>query len=119
MASFLITGASRGFGLALVKELVSHPSSEVGKVIAAARGDAPALDEVVSKSSGRVSVVMLDVTNQASIKQAVTEAESILGDKGLDVLINNAGICEYALGVSQLCMLRFLPHGYVRNGVDD
>jgi NAD(P)-dependent dehydrogenase (short-subunit alcohol dehydrogenase family) len=96
MASFLVTGASRGLGLALVKDLISRPSSEVGKIIAAVRGDAPALDEVAQKSSGKVAIIKLDVTDQESIKKAASDASFILGDKGLDVLINNAGICEYA-----------------------
>jgi len=95
MASFLITGASRGLGLAFVKELVALPSSQVSKIIATARSDAPALSEIEQQSSGRVAVVKLDVTDQASIKKAAAEVDSILGDKGLDVLINNAGICQY------------------------
>jgi len=96
MASFLITGASRGFGLALVRELASLPGSEVSQVFAAARGAAPALDELVQKSSGRVIIVKLDVTDKVSIKNAAAEVEKTLGGKGLDVLINNAGICQYA-----------------------
>jgi NAD(P)-dependent dehydrogenase (short-subunit alcohol dehydrogenase family) len=96
MSSFLITGASRGFGLALVKELASLPHSKVSKIIATTRGDAPQLDEVVQKSSGRVVIVQLDVTDQSSVKKAVPEAEKALEGSGLDVLINNAGVCEYA-----------------------
>ena len=103
MASFLITGASRGFGLALVKELVSLPTSQVSKIIATVRGDAPALNEIVEKSSGRVAVVKLDVTDQTSIKKAAAETEPILGEKGLDVLINNAGIGQFAFqGVASM-----------------
>lgn len=98
MASFLITGASRGLGLALVKELVSLPSSKVSNIIAGVRGDAPALDELVPNSSGRLSVIKLDVTNQSLLQQAADEADKILGDKGLDILVNNAGICQYAFG---------------------
>ena len=98
MASFLITGASRGFGLALVKELVTLPSSKVSKIVATARGEAPALDDIASQPSGRVAIVKLDVTDRASIKKAAAETESILGGNGLDVLVNNAGICQYAFG---------------------
>ncbi|KAJ5595317.1 short chain dehydrogenase domain-containing protein [Penicillium hispanicum] len=96
MASFLITGASRGFGLALIHQLVSLPVSQVGKIFATARGDSPALEELSKNSSGRIVYVKLDVTNESSIKQAAAEVEAVLGHKGLDVLINNAGVCHYA-----------------------
>ena len=96
MAAFLITGSSRGFGLALVRELLSLPATDVGKVIASARGESPDLDELAKSSPGRVVIVKLDVTNQESINQAAAEVEAKLEGKGLDVLINNAGICQYA-----------------------
>ncbi|KAF2281457.1 short chain dehydrogenase reductase [Westerdykella ornata] len=98
MASLFITGASRGLGLALVRELASLPSSKVRKVIAGARGDASALKDIAEKSDGRVSVVQLDVTNPPIIQQAAAETERLLEGKGLDVLVNNAGICQYAFG---------------------
>lgn len=96
MASFLVTGASRGFGLALVRQLTALPASDVSKVFAAARGDSPELEQSVKDSAGRVVAVKLDVTNEASIKQAATEVEAKLEGKGLDVLINNAGVCQFA-----------------------
>ncbi|KAI1207237.1 NAD(P)-binding protein [Annulohypoxylon truncatum] len=96
MASFLVTGASRGLGLALVRQLISLPATDVGQVFATARGDSRALEELENSSSGRVILVKLDVTNEASIKQAAAEVEAKLESKGLDVLINNAGVCHYA-----------------------
>lgn len=96
MASFFISGASRGFGLALARELASRPSSEVGLVIASARGDSSDLNELAKTSSDRVFVVKLDVADEASIKNAAVEVEKKLSGKGLDVLFNNAGICQYA-----------------------
>ncbi|KAF6825832.1 short chain oxidoreductase [Colletotrichum plurivorum] len=96
MASFLITGASRGFGLALVRELASRSSSDVGTVVAAARRDSSDLDDLAKSSDSRVVVVKLDVTDEASVKKAAAEVETKLSGKGLDVLINNAGICRYA-----------------------
>ncbi|KAI2619923.1 NAD(P)-binding protein [Hypoxylon sp. NC1633] len=97
MASFLITGASRGFGLALARQLTSLPASKVGKVFASARGDSAALEELTRNSSGRVLTVKLDVTNEESIKKAAAEVEGKLEGKGLDVLINNAGVSQFAL----------------------
>ncbi|KAL8645078.1 MAG: hypothetical protein Q9226_007464 [Calogaya cf. arnoldii] len=96
MASYLITGTSRGFGLALVHELATLPASDISKIFATARGDAPSLTELVKKSSGRVIFIQLDVTDEASIKKAAAEVEANLAGKGLDVLINNAGVCQYA-----------------------
>ncbi|KAI1118179.1 short chain dehydrogenase reductase [Nemania sp. NC0429] len=95
MASFLITGSSRGLGLALVHELVSRPTSEVGKIFATSRGDSPALAVLAKASPGRVELVELDVTDHESIKKAAAQVEGVVGDKGLDVLINNAGVCQY------------------------
>ncbi|KAL8672820.1 MAG: hypothetical protein Q9168_002731 [Polycauliona sp. 1 TL-2023] len=95
MASYLITGASRGFGLALARELAALPASDITQIFATARSDSPELKELAEKSSGRVVVVQLDVTNEASVKQAAVQVEAKLAGKGLDVLINNAGVCQY------------------------
>jgi NAD(P)-dependent dehydrogenase (short-subunit alcohol dehydrogenase family) len=92
MVSYLITGAFRGVGLELSRHLASFPASEVSKAFATARGHAPKLEEIAKKSSGRVVIVKLDVTDEASIKKAAVKVEANLGGKGLDVLINNAGI---------------------------
>lgn len=96
MAFYLITGASRGIGFELTRQLASLPASQVSKVIATARGDAPALAELAQNSSGRVIVVKLDTANQASSKEAAAEMEAKLDGKGLDVLINNAGVMPWS-----------------------
>ncbi|CRG92714.1 hypothetical protein PISL3812_09780 [Talaromyces islandicus] len=101
MASYLITGASRGLGLELTRQLSTR--SDVGKIFATARGDAPKLQQLASTSPDKIVVVKLDVTDEASIKQAAAEVESKLAGKGLDVLINNAGVLQYApKGVSSM-----------------
>ena len=78
---------------ALAQRLAFLPASDVSKVFAIARETAPALDELAKKSSGRVIVVELDATNETSINKAAAEIEVDLAGKGLDVLINNAGVC--------------------------
>jgi NAD(P)-dependent dehydrogenase (short-subunit alcohol dehydrogenase family) len=95
MASFLVTGASRGLGLAFVQRLSALPVSEVGTVFATARSQSPELEELAKQSAGRVIVIKLEVTDETSIKQAATKVGDKLGGKGLDVLINNAGVCDY------------------------
>ncbi|KAJ5885977.1 uncharacterized protein N7473_008651 [Penicillium subrubescens] len=97
MASYLVTGSSRGLGLALVSRLASLPSAQVGKIIATARQDnSPQLTELVNTSSGRVELVKLDVTNKSSIQEAAKLVEGKLQGKGLDYLINNAGLMDWS-----------------------
>ena len=95
MASYLITGCSRGLGLALAAQLASFPKSEVGTIFATARTESPALKQLVDSSSGRVIWVPLDVTNETSIQEAVEQLKNVLKEEGLDVLINNAGKTDW------------------------
>ncbi|EGD85738.1 hypothetical protein H112_06657 [Trichophyton rubrum D6] len=95
MASYLITGTSRGIGLALVKDLVAKPASEVSIIFAAARTETAALKELVEKSAGRIEFVSIDVTSPEKVKAAANQVEKSLGGKGLDILINNAGVLNF------------------------
>jgi len=96
MASFLITGSSRGLGLALAKRLASLPNGQVGTIFATARQDnSPQLKELIGQSSGRVEFVNLDVTSQTSVQEASRLVEKKLQGKGLDYLINNAGTLDW------------------------
>ncbi|CDO74376.1 hypothetical protein BN946_scf184956.g5 [Trametes cinnabarina] len=88
---WLVTGANRGIGLELTKQLLRNPSNIV---LAACRNpdQAAALNEVAQAANGRVHVLCLDVTDRSSIRDAFSEATRILGDKGIDYLLNNAAI---------------------------
>ncbi len=72
----LITGANRGLGLALVEEALRRGAKQV---YAASR-------QPFAHPDGRVTPLVLDVTNAAQIRAATERVES------LDVLINNAGV---------------------------
>lgn len=92
MATYLITGSSRGLGLSIISRLASLPQSEVSTVFATARQDRSArLREIVDSSSGRVGFVPLDVTDENSAIEAARLVDRQLQGRGLDVLINNAG----------------------------
>lgn len=94
MASYLITGTSRGLGLALVSQLLSLPASQVASIFATSRSAQPSpnLKDLIDQSSGRASYIQLDVTDTISIRTAAQQIERQLHGRGLDVLINNAGI---------------------------
>uniref|UniRef100_A0A3B3RGK8 Zgc:110339 n=1 Tax=Paramormyrops kingsleyae TaxID=1676925 RepID=A0A3B3RGK8_9TELE len=90
--SVLVTGASRGIGLQIVKSMAKR-SEGPAITIATARNPAAAeeLQRVAKEYSG-VHVVTLDVTNQASIDAAVEKVSPLVGAEGLNCLINNAAI---------------------------
>ena len=95
MASYLITGSSRGLGLAMAAQPAVLPS-EVSTIFATGRRESSALKNLVGSSAGRVIFVQLETTSEASIKQAVAQVEQALAGKGLDVLVNNAGIMGFS-----------------------
>jgi NAD(P)-dependent dehydrogenase (short-subunit alcohol dehydrogenase family) len=98
MSSYVVTGTSRGLGLATVTFLASSPKTDVKIVFATARSQTPALKELIAESSGRVVFVEMETTDQVGVDNAVKIVEKQLGGSGLDVLINNAGIGGFAEG---------------------
>ncbi|KAK1656967.1 short-chain dehydrogenase/reductase SDR [Colletotrichum godetiae] len=97
MSSYFITGCSRGIGFALASLLATKPESVVGKIFAGARNETDALKKLTANSNGRVQFVPIEVTNEQSVKQAFATVKEALGGKGLDILINNAGIMNYTM----------------------
>jgi NAD(P)-dependent dehydrogenase (short-subunit alcohol dehydrogenase family) len=92
MASFFITGASRGIGLGLTRQLLQSPPSQVGKVFASSRSDSSALlRDLVARNPDRAHHIIMATDDPNSVKSAAKEVQDILGAEGLDVLVNNAG----------------------------
>lgn len=85
--TWLVTGSSRGIGFEVVKQLASDPSKEI---FATCRN--PDSASTLKSLPGKLHVLMLDVDDEASIRNAAEAVSAILGDRGLDYLINNAGI---------------------------
>nr|XP_018908565.1 PREDICTED: uncharacterized protein LOC109038085 [Bemisia tabaci]XP_018908566.1 PREDICTED: uncharacterized protein LOC109038085 [Bemisia tabaci]XP_018908567.1 PREDICTED: uncharacterized protein LOC109038085 [Bemisia tabaci] len=98
--SALITGASQGIGLEFVTQFLTNPSVNVQIIIATCRNpeNATALQEV-KKTSPKVHILKLDVTQFDTYEKVVSEVENIVGKKGLTLLINNAG---YMPGIEAL-----------------
>ncbi|GFR63362.1 C-factor-like [Elysia marginata] len=90
----MVTGASRGLGLEFVTQMLAFPSPpEV--VIAACRNPSSATNlQAIAKSDHRLKIISLDVEKDEDIEKAFQETQSFVGEKGLNILINNAGFYD-------------------------
>lgn len=84
----LITGANRGIGLEIARQLAKRGMQVV--IGARRRTEGEQAAENIKRDGGRVSVLQMDVRESASLHTAAQEF-SRLADH-LDVLVNNAGI---------------------------
>ncbi len=93
MTTVLVTGASRGIGLALVRQYAARGDN----VIACVRdpAGATALREFAAKTGDRISIVALDVTDEASAPAAA----AAIGNAPIDIVICNAGIMSSRGGI--------------------
>ena len=87
--TWLITGSSRGFGLALAHAVLASGD----RLVATARQPAQ-LDELVQQYGDRVLPLALDVTDAGAAVNVVEQAVDRFGS--LDVVVNNAGYANSA-----------------------
>jgi NAD(P)-dependent dehydrogenase (short-subunit alcohol dehydrogenase family) len=87
MRSALITGASTGIGRATALRL----DAAGWQVFAGVRREEDAVS-LRADSSGHLTPLMLDVTDARQISAAAEVVNERVGSKGLDALVNNAGI---------------------------
>ncbi|MER6686074.1 oxidoreductase [Streptomyces olivaceoviridis] len=89
VSTWLITGASRGFGRALAEAVLAAGD----RLVATARRPEQ-LADLVSRYGDQVRAVALDVTDTVAARDAVRTAVDAFG--GLDVVVNNAGYANSA-----------------------
>ncbi|MEV7098124.1 oxidoreductase [Amycolatopsis sp. NPDC051045] len=87
--TWLITGASRGFGRSLTEAVL-----EAGGFVLATARRPEQLDDLVARYGARVCPFALDVTDAGAAVRAVREAIDAFGR--LDVVVNNAGYANSA-----------------------
>ena len=85
--SVLITGASTGIGRASAVRLANAGWDVFAGVRRPEDGEA-----VRGESPDRIRPVIVDVTDQATIDQAAATIREAVGERGLDGLVNNAGV---------------------------
>ena len=103
MAIVLITGTSTGIGFATVVACAARGDEVYATMRDPAR--APQLQTLARQEGLPVSVLPLDVDNDASVHGAI---EHLLAERGrIDVLVNNAGIAP--MGAIEITRWRIPP----------
>ncbi|CCM06000.1 uncharacterized protein FIBRA_08243 [Fibroporia radiculosa] len=87
---WLVTGASRGLGFELTRQLLTSASNTV---IACCRNPNSATKlHALQSSAGKLHLISMDVGSEQSMRDSVGMVDAILAGRGIDYLYNNAGI---------------------------
>ena len=93
--SILVTGGNRGIGLEFVRQLLAvEPSPDF--VIATHRSprgsESLSVLESLARDHKNLHLFQLDVTDEAALKQMADSVDSLVGETGLNLMVNNSGI---------------------------
>lgn len=89
----VVTGASKGIGAEIAKELAKHGASVVVNYASSKAGADKVVSEI-AKAGGKAVAVHADVAKPDDIKRLFAETMKAFGR--VDVLVNNAGVYEFA-----------------------
>ena len=103
--SVLITGGNRGIGLGLVKQLLQLDSPPQ-HIFATCRDPSRAeeLEALMEGHEGRLHILKLEMTDYGAYETIKNIVEETVGENGLNLLINNAGIFPLLEGFSPQIM---------------
>jgi 3-oxoacyl-[acyl-carrier protein] reductase len=85
----VVTGASKGIGAGIAKELAAAGASVVVNY-ASSKEDAERVVASIKQKGGKAVAVQGDVSKEADVKRLFTETKQAFGP--IDVLVNNAGV---------------------------
>src|SRR5271154_5423774 len=89
----IVTGASKGIGAGIAKALAADGAAVVVNYASSKEGADKVVAEIAGKG-GKAIAVQGDVSKQADISKLFEETKKAFGR--LDVLVNNAGVYEFA-----------------------
>jgi 3-oxoacyl-[acyl-carrier protein] reductase len=89
----VVTGASKGIGAAIAKQLAGEGAAVVVNYSSSKEAAERVVADIVRKG-GKAVAVQADVAKQTDIRRLFSAARETFGR--LDVLVNNAGIYEFA-----------------------
>jgi 3-oxoacyl-[acyl-carrier protein] reductase len=89
----VVTGASKGIGAGIAKALAAEGAAVVVNY-ATSRADADRVVGEIAAKGGKAVAVQADVSKVADVQRLFAEAKKAFGS--VDVLVNNAGVYEFA-----------------------
>src|SRR5215813_1761135 len=89
----VVTGASKGIGAAIAKHLAAEGAAVVVNYASSKAGADRVVGEITA-AGGKAVAVQADVAKQPDIQRLFAETKKAFGR--LDVLVNNAGVYEFA-----------------------
>ena len=89
----VVTGASKGIGAAIAKQLAKDGAAVVVNY-ASSRAGADAVVEAITAAGGQAIAVQSDVSKSAQAQDLIEAAVARFGR--LDILVNNSGVYEFA-----------------------
>ena len=90
----IVTGASKGIGAGIAKKM-GIAGAKVVVNYSSSKESADAVVSEIAKAGGSAIALQGDMSKQSDVKQLFEETVKMYGS--LDVLVNNAGIYEFAL----------------------
>ena len=88
----IVTGASKGIGAGIAKQLAAEGASVVVNYASSREGADRVVDEI-KKQGGTATALQADLANKADIERLFEEAVKEFGR--IDILVNNAGVYEF------------------------
>src|SRR5471030_1941407 len=89
----VVTGASKGIGAAIAKQLAAEGASVVVNYASSKSGADKVVGEITG-AGGQAVAIQADVAKKADIDRLFAETKKAFGR--LDILVNNAGVYEFA-----------------------
>ena len=88
----VVTGASKGIGAGIAKELATQGASVVVNY-SSAKSDADKVVDHIAKGGGQAVAVQANVAKKSEVERLFADTEKAFGK--IDILVNNAGVYEF------------------------
>ena len=89
----VVTGASKGIGAAIAKELAAEGAAVVVNY-SSSKAEGEKVAEEITANGGKAIAVQANMSKQEEVESLFAKSKKALGR--LDILVNNAGIYEFA-----------------------